>query len=209
MLNIFTISPYIAGIGIAIFHTFILLGKIWSSDRNNSSKIAGDRQFNFIQELFRQLFFLFGVIFINISVFWLAGQWSYVDWPFQLPNVILGIFVGIQYIIKSQFLKPKKIDVIFAILFAIFIFISINLLIIGPSNLQDDLVLILILNNVVIIVFIFIRKQLEAKGRTGEYLWDITDKYKKIFNTPVIIITWIIASINVMLNFSGASIFAW
>lgn len=209
MLDIFTISPYITGLGVAIFHTFILLAKIWKPKEESNQISLRKSQFNFVQEFLGLLFFLFGVIFLNSSIFWLSSQWTYVDWPFQLPNVILGIFAGIQYIIKSLFLKPKKIDLIFAVIFFGFIFCSINLFIIGPSNLEEDLVVVLIVNVSIIIVFILIRKDLETKRKLGNNLWDISDKFYKIFNTKVVLITWIIASINVMLNFNSASIFGW
>jgi hypothetical protein len=219
VLDIFTMSPYLAGIGVAICNTLIILSKIWfpSGYIPPNKKLVST--FQFLQDLFRIIFFFFGVIFINIAVFWLSGQWAYADWPFQLPNVILGLIGGIQYVVGSLFLKPKKIDLVFGIGLFTYIFCTLNLLIRGPSNLENDLIFVFVIDNILMIIYVIVKALIRKKSAklsqetpqvTNENsIWNISRKYDRIFNKKVIFILWILASINVMLSFNGASIFGW
>jgi hypothetical protein len=219
MFDIFTMSPYIAGIGVAVCNTLIILSKIWfpSGYFPPNKKLLS--KYLFLQDLFRTIFFFFGVIFINIGVFWLSGQWIYADWAYQLPNVILGLIGGIQYVVGSLFLKPKKIELIFGIGLFAYIFCTLNLLILGPTNLEYEMIFVFVIDNILMIVYALVKALMRKKSEKlspqssqvtdGKPIWDISRKYNRVFNNKVIYIMWILASINVMLSFNGASIFGW
>ncbi len=88
---------------------------------------------------FTTLYFLVSVLLIDIAVFWLAGAWSFADWRWQIPNVLLGLFTGSFYIYFLIFkAKTRVLNLITFLTIAITIG-SIVHLYAGQSNLMASM----------------------------------------------------------------------
>ena len=113
MLPIFTFLPLVTLLFAAIFQMAMVIGFVLAPDDYTTDKRGKNAAYNIFMQLGFGTFFLFGVFFIDTAVFWLLGQYTYADWMFELPAVILLLIVGVQYLVGAWLVNPTKFDLIF------------------------------------------------------------------------------------------------
>jgi hypothetical protein len=111
-------APYLISVVTPILQILLLIRYIWwpsAPDPSDNDYLWKNVLYQLFRGIFRYLYFFVGVLLLDISIFWLLGQWTYADWRFQLPSVILGLLVGGNYCIRILFEKPKVPVLLFAL----------------------------------------------------------------------------------------------
>lgn len=161
------------------------------------------------------LCFFFGLVFIDTSISWLAGQWTYADWRFQMPSVLLCLVVGVQYVVGSFLVKPKISDIVFVVISGIIMGILVHGYTL-TNDLRHSMTVIVI--GMLILIFCYLGiwaldKYLESKSESwrnkNKTLWDIRASFKKIFNRKVNVILWAVLIVEIYLKVLGSSLFIW
>jgi hypothetical protein len=156
-------------------------------------------------------FFLFGTLYLHTGISWLTGQWTYIDWRFQLPSVILIILVGIIHIIGFMLLKPRIFDLIYCIISVGILLILIYIIL--PIVVDLIIWTIIALATVIILQWIypFLRMKIRMSERTwlNKRLWkksvNLNKKSWMVFNW----VLWGFLTAESLFKLSGLSLFLW
>jgi hypothetical protein len=213
MIRTFALNPFV-GIQIAaLLQTLLLAGLILGLDQVKPNGSLGK---SLLQGLGSGFYTIFGLLFLDIAVLWLAGAWTYADWRFQLPSVILILVLGLFYLIKTEFAHGRIINFIVVALISLILglflhwwvprFEVMGLILEQFLGLMVGIFLVvLILLNVMIIV-------LEQRGSQNFMVkrhWDIEPALKKIYTRKIHIILWLLSVMQAMLTFLGYSLFSF
>ncbi len=210
MLNTFSLSPYLIAYVCFVIQSFIMLSYVWFPKNYNLPEKGFWR---YLLSFFKNFFFAFyyglGIIIVDTSIMWLSGQWIYLDWRYQLLPVILGIVLGIQYIIIPMWTKPTKLDLIYAIGIIVILLYLIHDFMYDFNNAKENLTVFIIICIGLVLLYPILKfiEDIFLKKEKSNKLWDISEKMYKLFNRPFNIIFWIIATIEGILKFMGSSIF--
>ncbi|MHA1730308.1 MAG: hypothetical protein ACTSU5_00100 [Promethearchaeota archaeon] len=162
---------------------------------------------------------VFGVLFVDIAVTWLLGAWTFVDWPFQLPSVVLLLLLGIQYCAITMFRRGNPFDVAYAVA-AVAAFVTFihwwvpRFAVMGPQ-MEGGLPVVLgaLVGGYVAVALLKVAT-LENPFRDGEgarlkYWWDARDFTRKVFSRRVNAVLWLFALVQGMLLYGGYSLLAF
>ncbi len=157
---------------------------------------------------------VFGIIFIDTAILWLFGNWSMADWRFQLPSVIVLLFLGLAYVIVPLFSRGNLLDMIFcgAAVTGVLVFLHWwipSIAVMGPKMEVGFPIIVSVLIGAYVLVFMFKKphqQKVETKENETEFFWDIQKELRYVFNRKVHFIFWILAVVQSMLAFYGYSI---
>jgi hypothetical protein len=220
LIRTLALNPYI-GIHItALALTFILFTRVLGGNlllpsyENENSRSRGKQIIiNVFQSIIKAIYGLLGILLCDISLLWLFGAWTYADWRFHLPSVLLSFILGIQILIYLFFRKSNWVKIGFIIL-SILIFIGIlHVLVphfpIMAQALGDSFTFFL---PGFLIGYLGI-EYLEYRNIThfskSPLKWDITPKLEAVFNLKTLFIFWILSVLQSMLVFMGYSFFSF
>jgi len=159
------------------------------------------------------------------------GSWTYNDWKFQLPSVIIILIIGIEFELLTLFPKGNLIDILYFIISTLVIVLFIHWWVpmepvMGPG-LETYLPIIL---GALVLAYILKdgikygvqKKNLRVKGLSENIpenninqigknwlnLWDAAEKFEKFFNFKFNLICWVIATLQSLLILNGFSLFS-
>ncbi|MHA1822176.1 MAG: hypothetical protein ACTSU2_13725 [Promethearchaeota archaeon] len=97
MIHTLSINPFIAIQLAFVIQSFVMFfAVLFPSNFNPEKKIS-----RIVLAFFRYFGFgiatMFGIVLLDASIFWLAGSWTFADWRFQLPSVLLSLYIGLVY----------------------------------------------------------------------------------------------------------------
>ncbi len=157
---------------------------------------------------------IFGILFVDTALLWLFGNWSTTDWLFQLPNVIILLFLGLEYIIFTLFRRGNLLDILFCgisvatILVFLHWWVPLDALMADKFK-EDFPIMIFALIGVYVLISIIKITIEQKKSRTEkemEHLWDIRKQLSHVFNMKINVVFWILAVVQSMLIFYGYSL---
>ena len=230
LIRTLTLNPFIGAQLAALFQTLLLVMVIiFNKDyrfpkkdktENMDAKVAPKFHtfvMKYLQLTGEAFLAIFGVLFLDISLFWLFGSWSYVDWRFQLPSVIITLFIGLQYYFVILFRKGNIADILFSIIcplaLAFFLHWWVPAIPVMALRIEDGIAILIGSLFLLYIGFHIIQdlifKLSKSKRRSERYFWDIRSQLNKIFNRKLTSIIWILACIQGMLLFNGYSLFSF
>ncbi len=211
MIRLYTFSPNFTLWFAAIFQSLMMVVFVIVPKEHKSDKKA----FEFAQNFGLGLYFLFGLIFLDTGICWLAGQWMYADWRFQLPSVILLIIIGIQYCFSAMLIKPRITDLIFFAVASPIVLSLIHIHLTLVDDLKDGVIYVLGIILVLQVVYVifwglnrFIDKKPSRKDKK-KYLWDFSKQFRRIFNRTSNIVLWAVMMTEALLKLVGSSLFIW
>ncbi|MBD3185437.1 hypothetical protein GF325_01305 [Candidatus Bathyarchaeota archaeon] len=160
---------------------------------------------------------VFGILFMDIGLSWLAGNWTMTDWRFQLPNVILLVFLGMQYILIVLLHGGTILDVAFISVVSgimiVFLHVIIPSEVVMGELLEDGLVFLLAIPAGIYAVISLVKvllidpRRLDQGESRGSWLsWDASEKLKKIYTRWLTVIFWVLTTFQSMLAFYGYSL---
>jgi len=169
----------------------------------------------FIMSLGSGALVIFGILFVDTALLWLFGNWSMTDWRFQLPSVIIILFLGLEYIIFTLFRRGNLLDILFCGIavatIVVFLHWWVPLDALMGSKLKKDLPMIIgVLFGVYMLISVIKITIKQKKSRAEEeikYLWDIRKQLRYVYNRKINILFWLLAVVQSMLMFYGYSIF--
>ncbi|TFF95003.1 MAG: hypothetical protein EU544_03715 [Promethearchaeota archaeon] len=214
MLETYTFSPYLMLYIGAIIQSLMLASWVIAPQNFKTENPKLALIYEFFMKLGFVTTFLFGIVFLDTAIFWLANQWIYADWRFQLPTVILLLILGFQYVFGSFFVNPKLSDLLYGIGAIVAILIYLHF-IVPLGRLRTTVVQfvgVLIVLMVVYLLLWGILSYLDRKSRfsgKNRELWDITEKAQQIFSRKFNLVLYIIILMEVWLKLFGSSLFIW
>jgi hypothetical protein len=155
---------------------------------------------------------VFGIIFVDTAVLWLLGSWSMADWRFQLPSVVILLFLGLAYIITPLFKRGSIFDIVYCGVAITSILTFLHWWVPGDDvmslRLEGGLPILLgILVGLYALIYL-LKKQpsIGTPEKEISSLWDIKNQLDHIFNRTTYLIFWLLAVVQSMLAFFGFSI---
>jgi hypothetical protein len=210
MINTFSFAPYLIPIIGAVLHALIIVSYVWFSEEYTPDNRKKEILFSGFRFVFYSIYLFIGIILLHTSIMYISGQWIYADYAYQLPSVILGIIIGIEYVIGTLFLKPKKKTLILGIVSILTFIIMIHGYFAYTPRLKasfGDLIWVWV--GCVVIGILGGIKNYKSDKEVQKPLWDITPSFKKIYSRKINCIIWVIAVIETVLKFFGSSLFIW
>ena len=181
---------------------------------------------SFLKQLVSGIYCFGGIFLFDIAFMWIIGGWGWQDWRYQLPSVILLLFMGIEYIWVSMFSeKFNWINLIYVI--AVFITYevimrwyvpAIEVMSLRLSIVFLPLVLVSIgvywLISIARLVYSIVIDRRDEKIENTEVerrseFWQLNPIEKKIFSRWLNIVVWILSVIQAMLVFNGYSLLSF
>jgi hypothetical protein len=227
MEQIFMITPYIVSIAGLLFHSFLLLGKIWIPEYYSSNNEIKQLFYSVGKSVFYPLYLGFGIIFLNVSIAWIFGIYGYTNFRFHGPSIIFGIILGLIYVLGVFQINPKKWKYILgSIYIAIFVYF-LNWRIASYESLSKGSIELFVLMGISIgipvIVSILLnfykvltkkhsignenQEGLEGPESSEKLLEKNTSVFRFLFSTKMNLVLWILLLIEVILKFYGSSLF--
>lgn len=210
MIRTFTFNPFI-GLQIAMFMLmpFLILliftQVAYFKKENSNPSYFSHIIFRLIGGIYFGLLVVISIMLLDIALFWIMGAWTYADWRFQLPNVILIVLIALNFLGWSIFRKFTVLDLIY--LFIVIIVIELFFHVIIPSIvvmsivIEDWLAIVLIL-----LILSYIPVNLLKFSNKLVIKVECTINQKRIFSPKFNFILWILATIQSILTLSGYSI---
>jgi len=173
-----------------------------------------NRRFQFLKWLMNNIlilsYFLFGVLCLYTGIIMLSMSWSYIDWRYQLPSVILALITGTYYTI-AIILRSKAFHVLYFLPSAcIFVFLFIMIF---PGIIRALWMgLIGIITLLLVQLFFLLYRYYVQKSnihwlnyRLFKKNYTFRNKYWTLFNW----ILWALIVTESILKLSGLSLFIW
>ncbi len=205
----FSLSPYIGAIMGLLGHFLLLLYSLWLKKFENEPKIIENKIWKYFKGIIHLFYMYMAILMIDLSVFWIAGQWIYDDWQYQLPSVMISMIFGIQYLWGSIFRSFSRYKLM------IFGYLSISTLIILhwyiPQNMpikqSFDTISFPILTALGIYTLIAaLGLKFPKIYRFDKHSVTLSDRYDTIFTNTWNWICFFIALVEVWAKFRGISI---
>ncbi|MHA1791253.1 MAG: hypothetical protein ACTSVI_01330, partial [Promethearchaeota archaeon] len=111
MIQTLTLNPMIGIILAALAQSFIVAMFVFVPEGflpNNKGKIISYEIFKYFGS---GVMVIFGLIFLDMAIPWLLGAWSLADWRFQLPNALILLFLGLEYVLIGVLKKGNLFDI--------------------------------------------------------------------------------------------------
>ncbi len=220
MIPILALNPFL-GVAIAtILQTSVLVGYIFNvPDRFNRAQVAEKSRtrflWHFLEDFGAGIFLLFGVLLLDIAILWGLGAWTYADWRFQLPSVILLAVLGVQYILRPLRIKHHRWRFLFTGITVAILVIFLHCIISGLAImgvLLETYLPVLLGALVVAALVIGLVHAVLGRKRSGqdskEVISNVTPRIARIFTPPVNIILWVLAVGQCIFVFLGYSWFS-
>jgi hypothetical protein len=223
LIRILTLNPYVGNLLAGFLQTILMVVLILNLDRIKIKKTIPKKIFSILKYFCSGIYVIFGILFLDMAIFWLMGAWTTSDWRYQLPGVLLILFLGLEYVIVPLFRKGNLLDI------AYFVGVTTSLLIFIHwwvsqfalmGNILEDNIVIMVGVYIIIYLLIGVIKTLKEskEDKTDKedkeksqirYYWDISKKLDKIFNRKTNTIAWVLVVIQGMLSLYGYSLFTF
>ena len=211
----FSFNPMVFMHFCALIQTAILVFLIIYPEGYKPKKKVQQGFYYFFMSLATGTLVTFGVQFIDAGILWLLGNWSMSDWLFQLPNAVLLVLIGIQYVVVPLLRKGNWLDIGYLVVVVIVVQVFYRWWVplddvMGP-RLEEGLPVLL---GVLIGIYVLIGEVKFAlygdhAGRDApklQYKWDIGKKIRHVYNRKVNVVLWILTVAQSIMSFMGYSI---
>jgi len=213
MIRTLALNPFV-GIQIAALpQTLLLVGLILGLDMLKSQKSP---IIWILQGLAAGLYTIFGLLFLDIGLLWLAGAWTYADWRFQLPSVVLILILGFYYLVRSMFAHGRVVNIAFVICVSVVVGLFLHWWVpqfeVMGVPLESYLVIIIAAFVIAIIALNIILNVLarrESNSILVRSLWDIETPLRKVYRPTVHVILWGLAVSQGILTYLGYSLLSF
>ena len=209
-IETFSVSPYIGAIIGLLGHTLLLLYSIWFKKFEENTKIIEHKVWKYLKGVFYIFYMFLGILMVDLAVFWLLGQWTYADWRYQLPSVLISLVFGIQYLWGTLIRSLDRYKLLIFSYLLIFTLILLHWYL--PANMpikkSFDIIWLPIFSCIVIYTLIALFGQrYPSIYRYNKEILEIKNLYEKIFTEKVNWVCFFIALFEVWAKFKGSSIF--
>ena len=208
MYNTFSWSPYLMAYISFVIQTFVVASYIWfPKDHELPKQPIIAFGYRFWKNFFFSFYFIFGTIMLHSALLWCLGQWTYRDWSFQLPSVVLGV----QYVFGTILKRATKLDIGYAITAILTIILMNHFYIPRPSRMIESSAVFIMTIVAFIVVYPFVKEmeRILHKEKNPDPVFDLTKKLHRIFSRKFNVVFWLIAAAEEMLTFAGTSLFIW
>ncbi len=220
MIRTLTLNPFIVLDLVAVSQTIVVLVLLFVPKGYRPTGERAKQIYQFVRHFFHGLAGLGGILFLDIAIMWLAGSWTQTDWAFQLPGVLLLLIIGMEYLfmglLRDGFLPDLLYGIATALTFVLFLHWWIPQDPVMSEKLEGYLPVVLgIVFGGYIVVALW--KTLWSVSQRGDdenpvkgeklVVFDLRTPLERIFNRPLNIVLWILATIQSILSFSGYSLF--
>ena len=214
MVNTFSFNPMFLIHICALLQTIYLGFLILIPDKFTPAGKTKDVIYKVFKGLGLGTIVVFGIIYVDTALLWLFGTWSMADWQFQLPSVIILLYLGLGYIMVSLFSRGNVLDIVFcgAATTSVLVFLHwwVPIDAVMGARLEGGLpILIGVLVGVYVLISLFKKTNGQKKEKIekgSNPLWDIRTQARYVFNRKIHLIFWILAVVQSMLAFYGYSI---
>jgi len=220
MLEIFSFTPWIISFAAALVQSLIMLGCIWFPKDYRPDNGVKKVFYSIFGSLFKGIFGFFGLLMFDTAIMWCLGQFGFENWAYMLPNVIIGLVLGLYYFIRVFLHKPNLLQLVYIIIATIYLLYRIHIVIaLAPSMrrslmaVANELIILLVIFMTMEITFLLVANKLEnAKKRKSKLellvipLWDLTLQLDKVFSRKAHIGLWGFAVVQALCVFFGTSI---
>lgn len=209
-LETFSLTPYIGVIMGLLGHFLLLLYSIWLKKYEAEPKIVESKLWKFFKGIIQILYMFLSILMIDLSIFWLFGQWIYDDWQYQLPSVLISLIFGLQYLWGTVFRSMSRYKLIIFGYLAISTIIIIHWYI--PQNMpvkqSFEAISFPILSALMLYsLFALIGLKYPKLYHFEKKLAEFSKSYDKIFTETYNYICFFIALFEVWAKFRGISLF--
>jgi len=94
---VFIWSPYIISLIGASLQALLLIGLLWFPITDPPKNITNQKILFLLKNIITFVYAFFGMMVFEMAFIWLLGPWGYADWRYQLPKVILGVVIGVEF----------------------------------------------------------------------------------------------------------------
>jgi hypothetical protein len=209
-IETFSLSPYIGAMMGLLGHFLLLIYAIWLKKYEAEPKIIENKLWKYFKGIFHLCYMFLSILMIDLSIFWLFGQWIYDDWQYQLPSVLISLIFGIQYLWGALFRSLSRYKII------IFSYLAISTMIIMhwyiPQNMpvkqSFEAISFPIFSALAIIsLFALIGLKYSKIYHFEKELANFSNGYEKIFTEIYNWICFFIVLLEVWAKLRGTSIF--
>jgi hypothetical protein len=218
MIHTFAFNPFI-GMIIAVFsHIPFLIVLIFTQVPyfHKESKLplpTPNLLFRLLTGLFFGLFIVLSLLLFDIGLSWIFGAWTYADWRFQLPSVILILLIATNFIGWIVFRKFSVFDLLYVVIASIVLIIFLHIAV--PSNpvmgitLEAMIIPVLLVLIVSYIPLYLIKTKKISINSFKDLVKTVEfDIRKKILFSPLVnFLVWILATAQTLLILTGYSLF--
>ncbi len=217
MIRTLIFSPFI-GVQVAgLLQTIWMVGIILELKRFEAVSLEGGKKWLLRggQALLYGALSVFSVLLLEIAIFWLLGAWTFADWRFHLPSVLLTLFVSVQILIKGSFHGRTRLKAIY--IGGVVLLFQIYFRWLLPSQpvmgILLEQTLPLFLGLLIFCGFLVSLKEshdVEKSAGKGEKInRNLEEGIEKFFSPKVNVIIWVLVLLQSMLTYSGYSLFSF
>jgi hypothetical protein len=204
-------TQWVAPIGF-IFQNMILIAIIWCPKTRMPGKEYESRYIKAIRGFPMALFLFFGVLYIDIFISVVVlGGYNAAAWKQFYPSAILALVLGIEWVTMAALVSPNVKTLASTIAYVITYIVYVKVYV--PStrdawSILGTLVVMAVIGiaHVVMIITENILKHVVKRFQGDKPLWNIRDRFKRVFNIPVNVVLWAILVVETLLSFAGYSI---
>ncbi len=220
MIPILALNPFLGAAIAAVLQTGVLVGYILNvPDRFHRAQGAERARtkflWHFLEDFGAGIFLLFGVVLLDISILWCLGAWTYADWRYQLPSVILLGVLGVQYLLRPLRIKHHRWRFLFTGITVAILVIFLHGIISGLAImgvLLETYLPVLLGALVVAALVIGLVHAILGRKRSGqdskEVISNVIPMIARIFTPAVNIILWVLVVGQCIFVFLGYSWFS-
>lgn len=175
------------------------------------------------------LLVLFGVLILDAALPWLAGAWTRTDWRYQVPGVLLLLFLGVEYVVVGVFRRGALVDLVYlagaAVALPVFVHGVVSREAVMGPHMEGGLPVLLavLVAGVLAIAGLKVAwaSRPAAKSKRGDKpvdetlpkwlggYWDASGALRRVFNRPANYIAWLLVTAQSMLSFFGYSLLSF
>ena len=223
--NVLSFNPFLGTHLALLFQTIGLIFYILIPKDYLPKNSAAVRLYRLLKSFGLAIFFLFSIMFVDIAVMWLANAWTYADWRFQLPSVIIILVIGVEFLGYILLSRPRVVDLLYFAgsyaLYAYYFHAYVSQFEVMSLYIEGKVMYIfgaIILVGIPVIygrpdkssnIHMENEKKVHAKSGSPwkRPLWDLEKYYHKIYQNWVIGLLWLLALLQSILTLNGYSLF--
>ena len=204
-------TSWVAPIGF-IFQTMILFAIIWFPKTRMPSKEYESKYIKAIRGVPMALFLFFGVLYIDIFISVVVlGGYNAGAWMQFYPSAFLALVLGIEWVIMAALVSPNVKTLASTIAYVIAYIVYVKVYVPSTRDAWSILGVIVVMVvicivHVVMIITEVILKRVVKRFHGDKPLWNIRDRFKRVFNIPVNVVLWAVIVVEMLLSFAGYSI---
>ena len=218
MVFTFVIGPWMTIVSF-ILHIGILLNYIWR-DYSIAGKLRSENRYELSEKrrygFSRGLYLVVGVVLIDSGIKLMFGWLSYANWVLWLPSMFIFLITGVEYVFRSLFRYPNRYDLYVGVAMIILTLFILEWWITAGEDFIKSMVLLLIpiiASWLLLGPICWLRISfLERNGKSDKLddhfkpIYDITDKYERVFNKITDVIIFAIIMVDLILRLEGYNI---